>query len=256
VKDIITVTKNGSIATVAIDRGEKRNALNQEMVLRLTQIALDFQNDTETQCVVLTGSKSEFSAGIDLGDPARWNLEDKNFMERRFIAQRGARLCKAWEDMPQITIAAVEGLNVGGGIALTLACDWRVMAQSAYLYVPEVQIGIPLGWQTIPRIVNLVGPARAKQIVLLGEKMSSEKALEWGVTDFVVPDGTTRTFAEDLAQRVGAMPGVAVRMSKQSINTYANAMNHVSSYMDVDQAMLCGQTDEAMTERSHYEKKR
>ncbi|HLU01649.1 MAG TPA: enoyl-CoA hydratase/isomerase family protein, partial [Advenella sp.] len=147
-----------------------------------------------------------------------------------------------------------EGLNVGGGIALTLACDWRVMAQSAYLYVPEVQIGIPLGWQTIPRVVNLVGPARAKQIVLLGEKMSSEKALEWGVADFVVPDGTTQTFAEDLAQRVGAMPGVAVRMSKQSINTYANAMNHVASFMDVDQAMLCGQTEEAVSERSHYKK--
>src|SRR3546814_1727011 len=96
-------------------------------------------------------------------------------------------MCRAWEDMPQLTIAATEGLNVGGGIALTLACDWRVMAESAYLYVPEVQIGIPLGWQTIPRLVNLVGPARAKQIVLLGEKMSAAKAQEWGIVDFVVP---------------------------------------------------------------------
>src|SRR3546814_842321 len=134
-----------------------------------------------------------------------------------------------WEDMPQLTIAATEGLNVGGGIALTLACDWRVMAESAYLYVPEVQIGIPLGWQTIPRLVNLVGPARAKQIVLLGEKMSAAKAQEWGIVDFVVPDGAARKHALELAERISGMPDAAVRMSKQSINAYANALNHVSS---------------------------
>src|SRR3546814_19542240 len=70
--DIISVERNGSVATVTIDRGEKRNALNQEMVLSLTRIAEEFQNDTSTTCVVLTGNAKEFSAGIDLGDPARW----------------------------------------------------------------------------------------------------------------------------------------------------------------------------------------
>src|SRR3546814_4088534 len=81
--DIISVERNGSVATVTIDRGEKRNALNQEMVLSLTRIAEEFQNDTSTTCVVLTGNAKEFSAGIDLGDPARWSLDDKNFIERR-----------------------------------------------------------------------------------------------------------------------------------------------------------------------------
>src|SRR3546814_12483 len=150
--DIISVERNGSVATVTIDRGEKRNALNQEMVLSLTRIAEEFQNDTSTTCVVLTGNAKEFSAGIDLGDPARWSLDDKNFIERRAIAQRGARMCRAWEDMPQLTIAATEGLNVGGGIALTLACDWRVMAESAYLYVPE-EIGSASCWERVCQYV-------------------------------------------------------------------------------------------------------
>lgn len=250
--ETIKVEKNQGVATVIIDRGEKRNALNQEMVLRLTEIALDLQQDTNIACVVLSGNQKEFSAGIDLGDPARWNLDDKNFIERRAIAQRGGTMCRAWEEIPQLTIAAVEGLNVGGGIALTLACDWRVMAQSAYLYVPEVQIGIPLGWQTIPRLVNLVGPSRAKQIVLLGEKMSAEKALEWGVIDFIAPDTTARGYAQELAQRVSKMPEAAVRMSKQSINGYANALNHASIHMDLEQAMLCGQEAAAKTGRDSY----
>src|SRR3546814_12907629 len=84
-------------------------------------------------------------------------------------------------------------------------------------------------WQTIPRLVNLVGPARAKQIVLLGEKMSAAKAQEWGIVDFVVPDGAARKHALELAERISGMPDAAVRMSKQSINAYANALNHVSS---------------------------
>jgi enoyl-CoA hydratase/carnithine racemase len=254
VKEIISVEKKGPIAIVTIDRGEKRNALNQDMVLRLTQIALDFQNDAHTTCVVLTGNQKEFSAGIDLGDSSRWNLDDKSFIERRAIAQRGAKLCRAWEEMPQLTISAAEGLNVGAGIALTLACDWRVMGQSAYLYVPEVQIGIPLGWQTIPRLVNLVGPSRAKQIVLLGEKMPAQTAFDWGLIDFLVPDGPAGQYAEDLAQRISKMPDAAVRMSKQSINAFANALNHVASHMDVDQALLCGQMGDAVSARERYKK--
>ena len=152
------------------------------------------------------------------------------------------------------TISAVEGFNVGGGIALTLACDWRVLAQSAYLYVPEVQIGIPLGWQTMPRLVGLVGPARAKQIVLLGEKMGSEKALEWGLVDFIAPDGEAAQYAEALAERVAALPDVALRMSKQSINSCANALNHLASHMDVDQAMLCGISTEPPEGRKKFQK--
>src|SRR3546814_4835936 len=137
-------------------------------------------------------------------------------------------MCRAWEDMPQLTIAATEGLNVGGGIALTLACDWRVMAESAYLYVPEVQIGIPLGWQTIPRLVNLVGPARAKQIVLLGEKMSAAKAQEWGIVDFVVPDGAARKHALELAERISGMPDAAVRMRSEEHKSELQSLMRIS----------------------------
>src|SRR3546814_6781655 len=106
--DISSVERNGSVATVTIDRGEKRNALNQEMVLSLTRIAEEFQNDTSTTCVVLTGNAKEFSAGLDIGDPARWSLDDKNFIERRAIAQLCASMCRAWEDLPQVTIYATE----------------------------------------------------------------------------------------------------------------------------------------------------
>lgn len=250
--DAITVQRKGSVAIVTIDRGEKKNALNQEMVLSLTKIARDFQDDHETTCVILRGAKDAFSAGIDLKDPSRWNIQDREFSERRAISQRGMKMCKAWEEMPQVTIAAIEGFNVGGGIALTLACDWRIMTTSSYLFVPELQIGIPLGWQTIPRLVRLVGPSKAKQVVFLGEKMTSEKALEWGLADFVVPDGESLEYAESLSLKISQMPSVAVRMTKQSIDVSANSLNNAVSFMDVDQAMLCGLSNEAVSARTKF----
>ena len=100
-------------------------------------------------------------------------------LKRRYRAYGGVRLCKAWESMPQITIAAMEKLAVGAGVAIALACDWRVLARDAYLYVPEVKIGLNLQWGALPRLISLVGPARAKRITIMCEKMWAEQALNY-----------------------------------------------------------------------------
>ena len=102
-------------------------------------------------------------------------------LERRQRFYRGVRLCEAWENAPQITIAAIERMAVGAGTALGLALDWRVMGESAFLYVPEVKIGLNLQWGALPRLVTLVGPARAKRIVLMCERMGAAQGREVAV---------------------------------------------------------------------------
>jgi len=101
-------------------------------------------------------------AALDLKATDGWTSETDD-VKRRYRAFGGVRLCKAWETMPQITIAAMEKMAVGGGVALALACDWRVLGRDAYLYVPEVKIGLNLQWGALPRLITLVGPARAKR---------------------------------------------------------------------------------------------
>jgi enoyl-CoA hydratase/carnithine racemase len=91
-------------------------------------------------------------------------------------------------------------LVLGAGVALPLACDWRVMGESAYLYVPEVKIGLNLQWGALPRLVNLVGPSRAKRICILCEKMDARTALDWGLVDEVAADGQTVDVALELAR--------------------------------------------------------
>ena len=118
--------------------------------------------------------------------------------------------------------------------------------------MPEVQIGIPLGWHTVPRLVNMVGAAKAKQIMLLGEKMDSATAKEWGLADWLTTSGQATEFAKKQAERVAKSPSHVVKMSKQSVNAFANALNHVGTFMDVDQAMLCGQSTEAQNARTQF----
>lgn len=233
----VTIEQDGKIATVTFDRGGSLNAFNQDLILELTDVARRFQADTKTQAVVLTGSHKAFSAGIDLKDPKTWDdAGDDVVLRERFY--RGVRLCEAWEAMPQVTIAAMEGLAVGAGCAIALACDWRVLGKGAYLYVPEVKIGLNLQWGALPRLITLVGPARTKRIVILCEKMQAPQALEWGLVDELAEDGGAVAKAQELAGVAASMPAATVRMVKEAVNATATALHKATGFADADQSAV------------------
>jgi enoyl-CoA hydratase/carnithine racemase len=158
--------------------------------------------------------------------------------KRRHRAYGGVRLCKAWEEMPQITVAAMERIAVGAGVAIALACDWRVLGRSAYLYVPEVKIGLNLQWGALPRLISLVGPARAKRITILCEKMPAAQALDWGIVDELADDGATVEKALEMAEVAARMPAATVRMVKQAVNATAGALHAATAFADADQSQL------------------
>lgn len=248
----ITVEQHGATAIVRLDRKKNKNALSQDIMIELTQVAERFYEDRSISTVILTGTATEFSAGVDLKDPARWELDPQDLEGIRLAASRGVTMCKAWENIPQLTIAAIEGLNVGGGIALSLCCDWRVQSETAIMMLPEAKRGIPLSWQTVPRLVNIVGASKAKQLILLGENLNSQQALELGLIDFITPAGGALEKACSLADKVNKNPRLVTTMTKQSINNYANAFSHLSTHMDLDQAVLCGLSATAVQERERF----
>ena len=253
--DYCTVEHDGPIATVTFDRHKNLNAFDGKLILELTDVARSFHDDLDTRAVVLTGSKSYFSAGADIEDLAARNATPSSDMEKRQVYFRGVRLCEAWEAMPQITIAAMERLAVGAGVALPLACDWRVMGESCYLYVPEAKIGLNLQWGALPRLVNLVGPARAKRICILCEKMDSATALDWGLVEEVAPDGEALEAALVLARAAAEMPQVAVTMIKEAVNATATALNRAVSFADADQSQLTAGTEDARGARERFNRK-
>jgi enoyl-CoA hydratase/carnithine racemase len=154
--------------------------------------------------------------------------------------------------MPQITITAMEGMAVGAGCAIALACDWRVLASDAYLYVPEVKIGLNLQWGALPRLVTLVGPSKTKQITLLCDKMDPNMALDWGLIDRIADPGQTVAVATEMASRAASMPPATTRMVKEAVNATANALHRATSFADADQSALTRNYQAAVEARQNF----
>ena len=246
----VSVERNGRIAAVTLDRGTKANALSLAVMRELTDVARGFEEDPDISAIILRGRSDNFCLGFDLKDPEFAALRDAPLSKRRAAFSVGARMCKAWEDLEPLTICAIEGWCVGGGAALAVSTDLRVMSENAVFYVPEVERGLNMSWGSVPRIANLVGPARAKRLVALGEKLPADKAEIWGLADRVTADGTAYGVALAMAETAAALPPVALRMCKKAVDTYVNALAPAATAMDADQFALShasADADEAIT---------
>jgi enoyl-CoA hydratase/carnithine racemase len=242
--DFVTIVRDGAVATVTIDRGDGRNALSRQLILELTEAAKSFADDIETHAVILTANGA-FSAGADLKDPAMVRRQAPGLLERRQMVRIGPDLCNAWERMEQVTILAVEKYAIGGGGAIAAACDFRIMARDAYMRLPEIPLGMNMSWNAVPRLTALIGPAHTKQFVIFGEKVFAEEAFRWGLIDEIAEPGQALAHARDWAARIVKLPPNPVRMSKQSVNAAANALNHTATFMDLDQYSLATTSEDS-----------
>ena len=241
----LSLQREERVLTVRFDSGHRVNSLNHALMRELTELAGELQADTELNAVVLHGRDDMFCGGMDLKDPESANMKNLTAAERRKLLQTGPRLCAAWEAVEPVTIVAIEGWCIGGGMALAVACDWRVAASDAQLYVPELKLGMNMSWQSVPRFVNLIGPARTKQLLILAEPLPVDTAGQWGLVDRLCPAGDAVACARALAGQVAAMPPIPVRMAKRAINASANALNDATSYMDLDQFTVTQSTADA-----------
>lgn len=232
----VSVERDGRIAVVRFDSGHKANALSIRVMRALLKVARGFEAEHELSAVVLAGGAQNFSLGFDLRDAT--GVSKLKLAQRREAQALGPRLCAAWEDIEAMTFVAVEGWCVGGGVALAAAFDLRVAAEGAHFYIPEIERGMNMSWGSLPRIVNLVGPARAKQMVVLADRVAAQQALDWGFIQYKTADGDAFAQALTLARRAASMPPVQLRMCKQGINAYANALARATSTMDRDQYLL------------------
>ncbi len=230
---------SGRMAVVTFDRGNRLNALSMQAMRELRDAARSFEDDVDTSVVVLRGRPDGFSAGFDLNDRTGYHSDSMGLGERRAMLRMGPSMCDAWEQMEQVTIAAIEGHCIGGGAAIVVALDFRTCGRSAHFRIPEIGLGMNMSWGSLPRLVHLIGPARAKQAVILAnDRISAESALSWGLVEEVVDDGTVFGAARSFAERIAAQPPVPVRMTKQSINALATALDRTATHMDLDQYAL------------------
>ena len=172
--DLIEIQASGGVWSVRLNRPQTRNAFSLELMRSLTKTAQQLRDEPGLRAVVLCAAGPHFSAGMDLAEVQKSDASKLSLAERRTLAALGERMCQAWEDIPAMSIAAIEGHCIGGGAALAAALDWRVIGSSAWFWLPEIALGLPLGWGALPRLVSLLGPARAKRFIILGERLQGQ----------------------------------------------------------------------------------
>lgn len=234
----LKITKQARTLIVQINRPKERNALCGGLIRELIEVTDTIRRDMAVSVVILYGRPDFFSAGVDLKDPETIRaLQEPLSIRRRLLLELGPRMCQVWQDLPQVTLAALEGFCIGGAVSLALACDFRIMSEKAFIQIPEINLGMNYSWGSLPRLVNLVGPAKAKQWVILAEKVECTEAMQSGFAQWAVPEGHSLEKAQELARIIIEKPQAPVFMTKQTVNALTAAPQSLA-HMDADQFAL------------------
>jgi enoyl-CoA hydratase/carnithine racemase len=233
----LQIKKDGSIATVSINRQSSMNALSIEVLKEFCTLQEYFRKDLETRVVIFTGEGDHFSAGADLKEKPQLSTKLESWRNNF-----GKPAIKSILDIDQITIAAVNGYCLGGAACIVSACDFRIASEKAILGYPEINLGINLNWLGLPLAVRLIGPARAKKMVIGGENENAETLLSWGFYDEVCKPEILIQRANEMAKHYASKPPIAAQMIKRSVNNLVYKNDESIMHMDYDQTLLTHET--------------
>lgn len=241
------IERDRHVAIVTFDRPEKLNALSAGLMNEIVDAARGFHTDEETRVVIFTGAGPCFSAGVDLTDSEGFaRMESASVLMKSRLLRLGPTMIRTLYEIDQVTIAAINGTAAGGGACIAAACDFRVGAQNCGVGYPEVKLGMNLSWLALPMCVHLIGPARAKEMVILAEIQDAETLLRWGYLDRVVPADQLLSEAKRMAKAFAARPPMAAQMVKHSVNAIVSALDQAIMHMDADQFMLTTKTEDCV----------
>lgn len=195
------------VLTITIDRQSKLNALNADVITGLEQAFEEAQNNNDVRCVILTGAGDRaFVAGADIGE-----LQALDESAARAFLARGHGLMNRIEQLGKPVIAAVNGFALGGGCELALACTLRLASDTALLGLPEVKLGLIPGYGGTQRLARQIGRGRALLMMLTGNPIKADKALEWGLLNEVVPADDLISTVEKLATNLAESAPLAMQ---------------------------------------------
>ncbi|KZE38854.1 hypothetical protein AV656_08105 [Bhargavaea cecembensis] len=229
--ETIQVIDEKPVLRVNLNRPEKANAMNAQMNRELDDVITHVRQNHDYRVIVFTGNGRVFSAGADMKELSgllKDNPNDTTWI-REDQLQRHEFLRK-FDTLDQITVAAINGPMRGAGMALAMVCDFRIMAEEADGGLPEIERGLFFSGGGTPRLVNLVGPLKAKELIMLGETFTAEEAEKMGLVNKVVPLEELETATDELVSKLTAKSFAPLRISKKIVNAAVPAIDPLLYY--------------------------
>jgi len=211
----LLIDREDNVAVLTINRPEKYNALNDEVVEEISAAMDELAADEEVRAIVITGAGDKaFISGADIG-----MLRDlQKSGDAVANSRRGQAMTLKVENLPKPVIAAVNGYALGGGLELAMACDIRLASENARLGQPEIGLGVSPGYGGTQRLPRLVGKGMAKLLIFTGDMIDAQEALRIGLVQRVVPQAELLTEAKALAGKLAAKSPLTLAACKEAIN--------------------------------------
>jgi len=212
--ETIKIEREQSILWIILNRPHRLNAFNDVLMEELSDVLDTAEKDPSIRCVVITGEGDRaFSTGADLT-----MFSKATPVKAEEFSRSGQKLFGRIEEMPKPVIAAINGYALAGGLELALACDFRVAAEHAELGSAEILRGLIPGWGGTQRLVRIVGLARAKEMIMLGNRLKADEALKIGLVHKVVHYEKLRDEVRELATKLSEGPPIAMKYAKNALN--------------------------------------
>jgi len=219
--ETILVEKAGDTMTVTLNRPTKFNAIDTRMKEEFFQLFTELRQDTATRFVIITGAGKHFTTGADMSDSSRQYVGPDAAQSARLVQLGGHDFIRNLENLEQITIAAVNGMALGAGLVIVMGCDFRIADTNARFGIPEANVGIFFTWGCTPRLVSLIGPTKAKEMIMTCDMMGADEALRTGLVNKVVSPEKLMDAAHEIIDKVGSKGPLAVRICKKIVNAAA-----------------------------------
>lgn len=247
--ETVKIEGAGAVRRLVLNRPRAHNAVNAQLLSELIQACALLDDDPDCRVVILQGEGASFCAGADLKEGLTHGALKRDMIRR---ARLGRKAVNALSDLTPVTIAAVHGHAIGGGACFAAACDFRIGAETCSVSVREASLGLSLSWNSIPNFVHLVGPSKAKEMIMFGEAYAAQTLLGYGFFDQVVPETDLSAAADAWAARVVRQPPLPIQMTKASINALVKVLDRGVFHLDDYGLALTGGSQNAATARTSF----
>jgi enoyl-CoA hydratase len=248
----VMVERDGAVVTLTLNRPDKLNALNAELLEELARAVDDLPRDPGVRCAILTGAgEKAFAAGADIAA-----MSEMTPVQAKRFADVGHGIGRGLEQLRFPVIAAVNGFALGGGCELALACDFIYASDRAKLGQPEVNLGVIPGFGGTQRLARRVGEARARELCMTGDTLTADEALRIGLVNAVVPGAELMTRVREVAKKIASKGPLAIAAAKRVIARGADVPLATANELEATAfAALFGTHDQREGMRAFLEKR-